>query len=170
MWHWCPSLSCAVKEWMLYPDIVRRGCVSIYSNASVPDLAYIFKVVPEWNCNSSFAIQDNLLACNGVSDCENGKDEQNCTHSKAALLNIFFLSFVICLFLAWILDAAFKRLWGTVKPHLGYIILFNSSDTIRNKPLLISNSFFLMSSWTSIPAKYWQKNKVLQVHDGDLGI
>ncbi|XP_071289540.1 transmembrane protease serine 7 isoform X1 [Agelaius tricolor] len=46
-------------------------------------------VVPEWNCNSSFAIQDNLLACNGVSDCENGKDEQNCTHSKAVLLNNF---------------------------------------------------------------------------------
>lgn len=80
---------------MLYPDIVRRGCVSIYRNVSVPDLAYIFKVVREWNCNSSFAIQDNLLACNGVSDCENGKDEQNCTHSKAALLNNFFPLFCL---------------------------------------------------------------------------
>lgn len=75
---------------MLYPEIVRRECVSTYRNASVSDLAHIFKVVPEWNCNSSFAIQDNLLACNGVSDCENGKDEQNCTHSKAVLLNNFF--------------------------------------------------------------------------------
>ncbi|XP_069725158.1 transmembrane protease serine 7 isoform X3 [Phaenicophaeus curvirostris] len=41
----------------------------------------LFCVDPKWNCNSSFAIQDNLLVCNGVSDCENGKDEQNCTHS-----------------------------------------------------------------------------------------
>lgn len=72
----------------------RRGCVSIYRNGSVPDLAYVFKVVPEWNCSSSFAIQDSLLACNGVRDCENGKDEQNCTHSKAPLLNNFFLSFI----------------------------------------------------------------------------
>ncbi|XP_061310339.1 transmembrane protease serine 7 isoform X2 [Pezoporus flaviventris] len=41
----------------------------------------ISQLVPEWNCNSSFAIQDSPLACNGVSDCEDGKDEQNCTHS-----------------------------------------------------------------------------------------
>ncbi|OWK54008.1 Transmembrane protease serine 7 [Lonchura striata] len=78
-------------------DIVRRGCVSIYRNVSVPDLAYIFKVVREWNCNSSFAIQDNLLACNGVSDCENGKDEQNCTHSIPCTNHTFKCRNNICI-------------------------------------------------------------------------
>lgn len=50
------------------------------------DLTCVFKVVPEWKCNSSIAIQDSPLACNGVSDCEDGKDEQNCTHGKDTLL------------------------------------------------------------------------------------
>ncbi|XP_026652546.2 transmembrane protease serine 7 isoform X2 [Zonotrichia albicollis] len=54
-------------------------------------------VVPEWNCNSSFAIQDNLLACNGVSDCENGKDEQNCTHSIPCTNHTFKCRNNICI-------------------------------------------------------------------------
>ncbi|NWT97948.1 TMPS7 protease, partial [Urocynchramus pylzowi] len=54
-------------------------------------------VVPEWNCNSGFAIQDNLLACNGVSDCENGKDEQNCTHSIPCTNHAFKCRNSICI-------------------------------------------------------------------------
>ncbi|NXB47122.1 TMPS7 protease, partial [Leucopsar rothschildi] len=54
-------------------------------------------VVPEWNCNSSFAMQDNVLACDGVSDCENGKDEQNCTHSIPCTKHTFKCRNNICI-------------------------------------------------------------------------
>ncbi|XP_048150461.1 transmembrane protease serine 7 isoform X3 [Corvus hawaiiensis] len=57
----------------------------------------ISQLVPEWNCNSSLAIQDNLLACNGVRDCENGKDEQNCTHSIPCTNHMFKCRNNICI-------------------------------------------------------------------------
>ncbi|XP_009866245.1 PREDICTED: transmembrane protease serine 7, partial [Apaloderma vittatum] len=57
----------------------------------------LFCVVPEWKCNSSFTIQDNLLACNGVSDCENGEDEQNCTHSIPCTNHTFKCRNNICI-------------------------------------------------------------------------
>ncbi|NXS97626.1 TMPS7 protease, partial [Jacana jacana] len=57
----------------------------------------LFCVVPEWNCNSSFTIQDTLLACNGVSDCENGKDEQNCSHSIPCTKHAFKCRNNICI-------------------------------------------------------------------------
>ncbi|XP_042665450.1 transmembrane protease serine 7 [Centrocercus urophasianus] len=57
----------------------------------------LFCVVPEWNCNSSFAIQDNLLVCNGVNDCENGEDEQNCTNSIPCTNHTFRCRNNICI-------------------------------------------------------------------------
>ncbi|XP_068764757.1 transmembrane protease serine 7 isoform X1 [Struthio camelus] len=57
----------------------------------------LFCVVPDWSCNSSFAVQDSLLACNGVSDCENGKDEQNCTDSIPCTNHTFKCRNNICI-------------------------------------------------------------------------
>ncbi|NXJ68415.1 TMPS7 protease, partial [Rostratula benghalensis] len=57
----------------------------------------LFCVVPQWNCNSSFTTQDTLLACNGVSDCENGKDEQNCTNSIPCTKHAFKCRNNICI-------------------------------------------------------------------------
>ncbi|XP_061206609.1 transmembrane protease serine 7 isoform X2 [Neopsephotus bourkii] len=57
----------------------------------------ISQLVPKWNCNSSFAIQDSPLACNGVSDCEDGKDEQNCTHSVPCTNHTFQCRNNVCI-------------------------------------------------------------------------
>ncbi|NWX97468.1 TMPS7 protease, partial [Nothoprocta ornata] len=57
----------------------------------------LFCAVSDWSCNSSSAVQDNLLACNGVSDCENGKDEQNCTDSIPCTSHTFKCRNNICI-------------------------------------------------------------------------